>query len=551
MSYISGIRRTLRALPVFAALALILAAAPAALAAGPKAYLQINDLSGRAQRGVAQLGTAADPAIDGGELPWGGACDGPAVQKYPADSVGALLESFDGAWTIADGPGFDKQLTISGMTYDAASLGFMSEVPGWHLWINNTYYNFGQDMTSALCHALADGDVVVLQATERHFLDGDTMYGVPTTPQLRVELPATVAAGQPVTGTVAAYEPGVGGFTGWGGNALTGTRSAGAGYGLGFDDGNDIFAATDAQGRATLTVPAEASGFVTVIAIAGTDATALPTASHNSAFSVPASVCVYDGQPSSPCTASVSAATPDFGVSQVRETLGAPRAVVVTPALGTAEVTSVKLAGSDVDDFLISSDHCTGAELDSGAATTCTVNVRFAPSVIGAKHATLEVTSTATNGTLSVPLDGVGGSLAAGPAGPAGENGGDGAAGAAGVKGDKGEDGAAGPAGVSGATGAGGPQGVAGATGPQGNAGKNGRDAVCTVRRIKGTPKVTCKLVSSTAGKTSATLTRQGKVYARGTVASLHATRKLGAGAYTLRYRRGRGTAVAVRVRIG
>jgi hypothetical protein len=547
MSYTSGSRRNLQALLVFAALALILATAPAAPAAGPKAYLQINDLTGRANAGLAQLGTAGDPAIDGGELPWSGACSGLAVQKYPANSVGALLESFDAAWTIADGPGFDKQLTISGITHDASSLGFMSEVPGWHLWINNTYYNFGQDMTGALCHALQDGDVVVLQATERRFVDGDTMYGLPTTPQLRVELPATVAAGLPVTGTVVAYEPGVGGATGWGGNVLTGTRSAGVGYGLGFDGGGGAFAATDAQGRAALTVPADASGNIDVVAIAGTDATALPTASHSSAFSVPASVCVYDGQPSSPCTASVSAATPDFGASQARETLGAPRAVVVTPALGTADVTSVKLAGTDVDDFLISSDRCTGAALDAGAGATCRVNVRFAPSVIGARHATLEVTSTASNTTLSVSLDGVGGSLAAGPSGQ------DGAGGAAGAKGDKGDAGAAGSAGsagTAGGTGATGAQGAAGTTGLQGKAGKNGRDAVCTVKRAKGTPKVTCKLVSSTR-KASATLTRQGKVYARGTVASLRTVRKLGAGVYTLRYRGEGGKAVAVRVRIG
>jgi hypothetical protein len=542
MSYISGSRRLLRALPVLAALALILASAPVALAVGPKAYLQINDLTGRANAGLAQLGTAADAPIDGGELPFGGACGALAAQKYPADSVGALLESFDSAWTIADGSGFDKQLTISGITHDASSLGFMSEDPGWHLWINNTYYNFGQDMPGALCHALHDGDVVVLQATERHFADGDTMYGLPTTPQLRVEPPATVEAGQPVTARVAAYEPGVGGFTGWSANAVTGTRSAGVGYGLGFDDGSNAFAATDAQGRATLTVPDNASGNVNLIAIAGTDTSELPTASHSSAFSVPASVCVYDGQPSSPCTGSVSAATPNFGASQARETLGAPRAVVVTPALGTAEVTGVRLAGTDVDDFLISSDHCTGAALDSGAGTICTVNVRFAPSIVGARHATLEVTSTASNATLSVPLDGVGGSLAAGPAGL------DGAAGAAGAAGAKGGDGDDGAAGSAGATGAAGSQGAVGAVGPQGKAGKNGRDAVCTVKRAKGASKVTCKLVSSNLGKASATLTRQGKVYARGTVASLRTTRNLPAGVYTLR---SRGHAIAVRVRIG
>ncbi len=547
MSYISGARRIL---PVFVTLALILTCVPAALATGPQAYLQINDLTGRANAGLAQLGAAGDTPVDGGELPFGGTCGALTAQKYPADSVGALLEAFDPAWTIADGPGFDKQLTINGITYDASSLGFLSEVPGWHLWINTTYYNFGQDMAGALCHALHDGDVVVLQATERRFADGDTMYGLPTTPQLRVELPATVAAGQPVTATVAAYEPGVGGATGWGGNVLAGTRSAGAGYGVGFDDASDTFVATDDQGRATLTVPGDASGNVDLIAIAGTDASALPTASHSSAFSVPASVCVFDGQSSSPCTASVSAATPDFGASQARETLGAPRAVVVTPALGTASVTGVKLAGVDVDDFLISSDHCTGETLDAGAGTTCTVNVRFAPSVVGARHATLEVTSTASNGTLSVPLDGVGGSLAAGPAGPAGQDGAAGAAGADGAAGVKGDAGAAGPAGVAGATGAAGALGTAGAPGPQGKAGRNGRDAVCTVKRGKRAPRVTCKLVSSVAGKASATLTRRGKVYARGTVASLRAVRKLAANTYMLRYRTD-GHAVAVRVRIG
>jgi hypothetical protein len=551
MSYPSGARRILCMLPALAALALMLATVPTALAAGPKAYLQINDLTGRANGGLAQLGTANDPAIDGGELPFGGACGALAVQKYPADSVGALLESFDSAWTIADGPGFDKQLTISGITYDASSLGFMSEVPGWHLWINNTYYNFGQDMAGALCHALHDGDVVVLQATERHFADDDTMYGLPTTPQLRVELPATVAAGASVTATVGAYEPGVGGATGWGGSGLAGTRSTGAGYGVGFDDGSNTYAATDAQGRATLTVPEGASGNINLVAIAGTDATALPAAGHSSAFSVPASVCVYDGQPASPCTASVSAATPDFGVSQARETLGAPRAVVVTPALGAAAVTGVKLAGGDVDDFLISSDHCTGAALDAGAGTTCTVNVRFAPSVVGARHVVLEVRSTASNEVLSVPLDGVGGSLAAGPAGQDGAAGVPGAAGAAGVKGDAGAAGPAGPAGATGAQGAPGVPGAPGTPGLQGKAGRSGRDAVCTVKRAKRAPKVTCKLVSSAAdggGKASATLTRRGAVYARGTVASLRPTRAVRAGTYTLRYH---GHTVAVRVRIG
>lgn len=524
MFYSSGSRRILRALPVVAAFALVLAGAPAASAAGPKAYLQVNDLTGRVTGGVAQLGIASDAPVDGGALPFGGACGALAAQKYPADSVGALLAAFDPAWSIQPGSGFDAELTISAITHVASSLGFMAETPAWHLWINNTYYNFGQDMTGALCHALDEGDVVVLQATERRFAGGDTTFGLPTTPQLRVEPPATVVAGQPLTATVAAFAPAdSGGASGWGANAVPGVRSTSAGYGLGFD-GGATFAATDAQGRATLTVPGNASGSVSLIAIAGTDAGALPTATgRSSAFSVPVSVCVYDAQPASPCAATLSAATPGFGAAQARETLGAPRAIVVTPALGTAQVTDVTLAGPDVDDFIISSDRCTGVALDSGAGTACTVNVRFSPSVVGARHAALQVTSTASNTVLSVPLDGVGGSLASGPAGPVGQ---DGAAGAKGDGGARGAGGAAGPGGASGAT---------GTAGPQGKAGKNGRDAVCTVKRAKGAPKVTCKLTSAKSAR--ATLTRLGRVYARGTVASLRAIRMVRPGAYTLRYR--------------
>ena len=539
MSYTAGARRFPRALPVLAALALVLATAPAALAAGPKPFLQVNDLDGRVSSGLVQLGASTDPAVTGGELPNGFTCGALAAGEYPADSVGALLTSHDPAWTIGQS-GFDSTLTVDGITYAAASLGFLSETPGWHLWIDNTYYNFGQDMPTPLCATLHSGDVVVLQATERHFADGDTTFGLPTTPQVRVEAPATIASGQPTPVTVAEFAPpDSGGTSGWGGNVVSGARSAGAGYGLGVDDGSNTFAPTDGQGRATVTLPPGASGPVDLIAIAGTDKNALPTASHDSAFSVPASVCAYDGQPGSPCAATLSAATPDFGASQARETLGAPRAIVVTPALGTAHVSRVAVAGADADDFLISSDHCIGADLDSaGAGTACAVGVRFSPSLVGARHATLEVTSTASNTTLSVPLDGVGGSLAAGPAGPAGQ---DGAAGAAGAKGDAGTAGAQGPAGL------GGPQGAPGAAGPQGKAGKNGRDAVCTVKRAKGAPKVTCKLTTAKSAK--ATLTRLGRVYARGTVASLRATRTVPAGAYTLRYRRG-GQAVARRVTI-
>jgi hypothetical protein len=533
-------------------------AAVAVPTAGAGVFVQINDLAGRENSGAVSLGSHST-------LVTTPVTCGATAGTSPADTVAAALSQL-GTWSIESGqttlPGDPDVLKIDNLNngdgYPMQSLGQQVDmdgdgtidgdgaVPSWHMWIGNTYHNLGYH-DQPECTTLQDGQTLVLQASELSYPDGE-MYAFPATPQLQVEdAPTTVAAGQSFVVTAAQYTPPAGFAGGWGNGTATGERAAGTGYGVGFDDAGNTFVATDAQGQATLTAPDAASGNVNMIAIAGTDASALPTAGHNSAFSVPASVCVYDGQPSSPCTASVSAATPDFGASQARETLGAPRPVVVTPALGTAAVTTVKLAGTDVDDFLISSDHCTGAALDSGAGTTCVVNVRFAPSVIGARHATLEVTSTASNTTLSVPLDGVGGSLAAGPAGQDGAAGVAGAAGAVGMKGDKGDGGAAGALGATGVAGATGAQGAAG---PQGKPGKNGRDAVCTVKRTKGTPKVTCKLVSST-GKASATLTRLGKVYARGTVASLLAVRSVVVGDYTLRYRGSGGKAVAVRVRIG
>ena len=543
MLYSSGLGRILRALPLLAILALMLAAAPASLAAGPSPYVQVNDLTGRVGGGLAQLGASTDPAVAGGELPFGAACAGLAAGEYPADSAGALLTSHDPSWTVGQS-GFNTTLTIDGVTHDAASLGFLSETPGWHLWINDTYFNFGQDMALALCSALHTGDVVVLQASERHFADGDAMYGLPTTPQARVEeVPLTVAPGQPVTATVARFAPGAGDFSGWGANALSGTRSVGTGYGLGFDDGSTTFAATDAQGRATATVPADATGTVDLIAIAGTDRAALPTASHNSAFSVPVSACVYDGSVTSPCTGSLSAPATDLG-AQARGTIGAATPVVVTPALGQVTISTAKFVSGDVDDFLLTSDGCSGTTVVSGsgsATPSCSVRVRFAPSVAGVRSAVLRISSDGMNPTLDVTVTGTGGAPGAGTPGPAGD------------KGDKGEDGTAGATGATGATGvngAAGPAGSAGpagATGAQGKAGKDGRDAVCAVKRAKRTPKVTCKLAA--AKGTKATLTRLGRVYARGTAASLRATGRLPAGVYTLRYRSD-GKAVAQRVTI-
>src|SRR5262249_20739784 len=113
----------------------------------------------------------------------------------------------------------------------------------------------------------------------------------------------------------------------------------------------------------------------------------------------------------------------------------------------------------------------------------------------------------------------------------------------AGIDGADGADGTDGTAGLNGADGAAGPQGVKGLTGATGAKGADGRDAKVTCKG-SGTKKqkVTCKV---TLAARNATLTRNGRVYARGTAKSLRATRTVTRGTYTLRAGK---TSVEVRV---
>ena len=84
---------------------------------------------------------------------------------------------------------------------------------------------------------------------------------------------------------------------------------------------------------------------------------------------------------------------------------------------------------------------------------------------------------------------------------------------------------------VQGPAGPTGPQGEPGPAGPKGDTGAAGRDAKVTCKS-SGRTKVRCTVKY---GKRKATLTRSGRVYARGTAGSLTATRTLTKGRYTLR----------------
>ncbi len=507
-----------------------IASSSAVAATGPLVAVQVNTTSEKLAGATVQLGEPGAPPVKvtgsaNGELS-AMKCPGLQAGELPADSVGAALLALNDPWGVAELEG-SPELEFEGVKLPMESTSFRTPEPGvldegWQLWVGEHYFNLGAAPVLGLCGAVQEGETVVLQASE---LLGPSEPFVTNTPHIQIEgAPASVVVGQRFTVTVAAFEPTVE----WGQSGTGTLRMAGAGYSVSINGG--IPAQTNANGEATLTATAPDVGAAQLVARAGSSPKLrLPTADGNSALSVPSAVQVI-GQASE-----LSALGGSFG-SQAMDTIGAPQPIVVSADGGGAQITSVHVAGPNAQDFLVSADGCTGVTVDTQTPTTCAVGVRFAPSQEGARTATLVLSSTAGTGTLEVPLAGAGGTL------PAGAQGEPGSQGPAGPTGASGQSGARGSAGATGLTGATGPQG---ATGPRGPA---GGDASCKVVRGHGAPRIKCTLVGVKSSVASASLTRGGHIYARGTVTSLHpAHRRLAAGRYTLRYRLdGRSLAVAV-----
>lgn len=507
-----------------------IASSSAAAATGPLVAVQVNTPTERLAGATVALGEPDAPPVTvtgtaNGELSKI-KCPGLGAGELPADSVAATLLALNSEWDITELEG-SPELEFEGLKLPMESTSFRTPEPGvldegWQLWVGEHYFNLGAASVLGLCGAVQEGETVVLQASE---LVGPSEPFVADTPHIQIEgAPASVVVGQHFTVTVTAFEPNVE----WGQNGTETLRTTGAGYSVSINGG--IPAQTNADGEATLTATAAEVGAAQLVARAGSSPKLkLPTASGNSALSVPVSVHVT-GRASE-----LSALGGSFG-SQAMDTIGAPQSIVVSANTGGAQITAVHVAGPDAQDFLVSADGCTGVTVDSETPTTCTVGVRFAPFQEGARTATLVLSSTAGTSTLEVPLAGAGGAL---PAGAQGEPGSQGPVGPAGASG---QNGAQGSAGATGLPGAAGPQGAAGPRGPA------GRDARCKVLRGHGAPQIKCALVGVKSRVASAILTCGGRIYARGPVASLHPVRgRLAAGRYTLRCRLdGRSLAVAV-----
>ncbi|HWT94100.1 MAG TPA: hypothetical protein VN238_13935, partial [Solirubrobacteraceae bacterium] len=113
--------------------------------------------------------------------------------------------------------------------------------------------------------------------------------------------------------------------------------------------------------------------------------------------------------------------------------------------------------------------------------------------------------------------------------------------------------GAQGPAGAKGDAGAQGPKGDKGDPGLRGATGARGPSArvTCTPRRVRNTVRVTCTVRVATAKGARVALRRNGRTVATATVrrgartATLKVSRKLTAGAYTVRVTTASGRASA------
>jgi hypothetical protein len=120
--------------------------------------------------------------------------------------------------------------------------------------------------------------------------------------------------------------------------------------------------------------------------------------------------------------------------TQAQSTLSASGALTLNNAFGLAPliVTGVTFAGTDPQDYLITSDGCLGPVVPGAS---CQIGIGFAPQAQGIRSASLVIASNDPDSPLILPLSGTGGQL---PQGPPGQTGATGATGATGSQGPEG-----------------------------------------------------------------------------------------------------------------
>lgn len=203
-------------------------------------------------------------------------------------------------------------------------------------------------------------------------------------------------------------------------------------------DIGDVFVTATGQGTVSLTNDGNASLSITSVAISGPDAARFTIAAPADDSCTGATLAKSQG-----CSVKVTFTPTSFGSATATLTLTGPGAVGTRevplagegldpilvsgpPVFGTvpkgsssdakviqvndygppATVTSVTIGGTNAADFTIEDDGCSGYQIPTAQA--CQFSVRFKPSAIGARTATVTITGPSPVGTRHVALNGTG-----------------------------------------------------------------------------------------------------------------------------------------------
>jgi hypothetical protein len=184
------------------------------------------------------------------------------------------------------------------------------------------------------------------------------------------------------------------------------------------------------------------------------------------------------------------------------------------------DISAPSITGADADEFsVVTQQNLCPAKLPAGGS--CTLQVQFAPSRVGAAQATLRLTSpnAYSHPTVDVPLSGTGTTPAPLPTGPQGNTG------ATGTNGTNGVDGTNATNGVDGANGA---KGDTGAAGPSGTR-KPAKAAPLSAVTLRSGTLAPCLGCRSTGLRLTYTLARAGDVHLTMERQTAHGWRPVGA----------------------
>jgi len=119
---------------------------------------------------------------------------------------------------------------------------------------------------------------------------------------------------------------------------------------------------------------------------------------------------VIAAPPPPPPALGVSPTSVAFGDQSLGTASDAQTVTITNTAAAGSQplVLELMIAGANSGDFSLANDTCSGAGIPAGTTASCTVDVRFAPTALGSRSASLSISSNAASSPDTVPLGGSG-----------------------------------------------------------------------------------------------------------------------------------------------